>query len=295
MNITGRGGHNNQCPGASAVNVGGLDEVFEDRLVYVYMINYLKRSGQTTHDGTPGNCSENEDLQYGTDISNITKSDLFVPIHFNKAYDSYNGAIGSEIWINPKNPKAVEIGTRILNNLASVGFKNRGLKDGATSSHLHDILQSNATSILVEVCFCEATEDIRIYRKTGYAEIGRLIADGIVGKIVPKGTIPVVVSVPVTRVNSSIAQLQTILNSQGAHLLVDGFYGPKTLGACPTLIQGSRGEVTKWLQKRLAFTIYGQDGIFGNLTFSAVVKYQKAVNLIADGLVGPKTWDALLK
>ena len=294
MNISVRGGHNKQCPGASAVNVGGLDEVTEDRLVYIYTINYLKRAGQITVDATPGNCDENADLKYGTDTANHAKSDLFVPIHFNKAYNSYTGAIGSEVWINPKNAEAIQVGTRVLNNLAALGFKNRGLKDGATSSHLHDVLEANPTTVLVEVCFCEASEDIRVYRKVGYQAIGKAISDGIVG-VISKVTAPIVVVVPVTRVNNSIAQLQNELNNQGAHLLVDGFYGPLTLKACPTLKKGATGNITKWLQKRLAMGANLQTGYFGDLTFAAVVKYQKAVNLDDDGIVGQMTWDALLK
>ena len=37
------------------------------------------------------------------------------------------------------------------------------------------------------------------------------------------------------------------------------------------------------------------DGDFGNNTYNAVVSFQKANGLSADGIVGEKTWDALLK
>ena len=295
-----RGGHNFSCPGASAINVGGLDETKEVRLVYPAVINCLKRVGDTVIDATPGNCDVNTDLNYGTNTANNAKVDLFVPIHFNKAYNTYTGAIGSEIWLNPKNPKAVQIGTRILNNLQALGFKNRGLKDGVTTEHLHDIKSSNATAVLVEVCFCEATEDIRIYRKVGHDAVGKAIADGIIGRttdaISGHTTYPVVATVstvPTTRVNNSIAQLQAELNAQGAHLVVDGFYGPQTLAACPTIRQGATGNITKWLQKRLALTL--QDGVFGAGTLSAVKKYQIAVGVVSDGIVGQGTWSHLLK
>jgi len=294
-----RAGHNPQCPGANALNVGGLDETKEARLVCIYTINDLKRAGDKVIDGTPGPCSESADLKYGTDTANNNHVDLFVAEHFNKAYNSYTGAIGSEIWINPKNPKAVQIGTRILNNLEALGFKNRGLKDGVNVQHLHDINASNATAVLVEVCFCEATEDIRIYRKVGPIAVGKAIADGIAGYSITQAIpnkVPIVApTVPQTRVNNSISQLQIILNSQGAHLLVDGFYGPKTLSACPTLRAGAEGSVTKWLQKRLKFKTKDQDGKFGNLTRTAVLNYQKAVGLNQDAIVGGLTWTALLR
>lgn len=286
-----RGGHNYQSPGAHAI----IDEVIEDRNVCAAGISYLRAAGDTAIDGTPGNCSVNVDLKYGTDKANNAKANIFVPIHFNKAFDKYVGAIGSEVWVNPKNPISVATGTRILNNLAALGFKNRGLKDGVTAQHLHDIKQSDMAAVLVEVCFCEATEDVRIYKKVGHDRVGKAIAEGISGHVIGNTVIKniIVLAVPAIRVNNSIAQLQVELNKQGAHLLVDGFYGPKTLAACPTIKFGAQGNITKWLQKRLALKL--QDGLFGNGTNAAVRSYQTALRLTSDGIVGQGTWNALLK
>lgn len=115
-------------------------------------------------------------------------------------------------------------------------------------------------------------------------------AEGILG-ITVKATI--MATVTATRVNNSIAQLQNELNNQGAKLLVDGFYGPKTLLACPILKFGVQVNITKWLQKRLALKL--QDGLFGNGTNTAVRNYQTALRLGVDGIVGQGYWsDALL-
>jgi N-acetylmuramoyl-L-alanine amidase len=300
-----RGGHNYQSTGAHAL----LDEVTEDRLVKDATIKYLKIAGEITVDATPGNCTQSVDLRFGTDTANKSKADLYVPEHFNKAYDKYVGAIGSEIWINPGNAKSIEVGTRILNNLEALGFKNRGLKDGMTQHKLHDIRQSHMAAVLIETCFVEATEDVRIYREVGADRVGKAIAEGIVGHAINTGTIvattikttvtkivevtKTVVTVPALRVNNSVAQLQTELNKQGAHLVVDGFYGPKTLDACPTVRFGAQGNITKWLQKRLAIKL--QDGIFGTGTLGSVKNYQVALRLSADGVVGANTWAALLR
>ena len=38
---------------------------------------------------------------------------------------------------------------------------------------------------------------------------------------------------------------------------------------------------------------YGADGKYGNTTIREVKKFQKASGLTADGICGPKTWEAL--
>lgn len=57
------------------------------------------------------------------------------------------------------------------------------------------------------------------------------------------------------------------------------------------LKKGSRGEQVKLLQRHLH--LY-EDGIFGTLTRDAVIAYQLAHGLKADGIVGAKTWNAIL-
>ena len=53
---------------------------------------------------------------------------------------------------------------------------------------------------------------------------------------------------------------------------------------------GSKGKEVKELQE---FLNIGADGIFGKGTESAVKKWQSDNGLVADGLVGPATWDAM--
>ena len=53
---------------------------------------------------------------------------------------------------------------------------------------------------------------------------------------------------------------------------------------------GSRGKEVKELQE---FLNIGADGIFGVGTKAAVQKWQANNNLVADGIVGPATWDAM--
>jgi len=65
------------------------------------------------------------------------------------------------------------------------------------------------------------------------------------------------------------------------------------------LQKGSKGEQVKTLQRLLIMLGYscgsaGVDGDFGNGTLNAVIAYQKANKLSADGIVGKDTWTALL-
>lgn len=57
-----------------------------------------------------------------------------------------------------------------------------------------------------------------------------------------------------------------------------------------TIKRGSRGPDVKTLQGRLNLVA---DGIFGPLTEEAVREFQTANGLAVDGIVGPKTWAAL--
>ena len=66
----------------------------------------------------------------------------------------------------------------------------------------------------------------------------------------------------------------------------------------PTLRRGSKGEYvtllqTKLIQRGYNLEPFGADGSFGAKTEAAVVAFQKNNNLVADGIVGKNTWNAL--
>ena len=82
---------------------------------------------------------------------------------------------------------------------------------------------------------------------------------------------------------------------------IDGIPGSRTLRGCPTVRKGAKGELTRWIQKRLSLYLNvwsggGQaDGIFGEKTEQNIRHFQKTKGLSADGIVGKKTWSALLQ
>jgi peptidoglycan hydrolase-like protein with peptidoglycan-binding domain len=95
---------------------------------------------------------------------------------------------------------------------------------------------------------------------------------------------------------------------QAKGLVVDGVVGPKTWAALrssgsapttsttPTLRQGDFGAAVETLQRQLdrhGFSPGGIDGQFGAKTRRALVDFQRAHGLNADGVAGPATWQAL--
>ena len=175
MKIAVRGGHNFQATGASAL----IDETIEDRKVKDSNIEYLRLLGHEVLDVTPGPCDVNTDLAYGVNKANEWGADLFISIHFNKAFTFYNGAIGTEVWIYSKTDNIKldeEVGTRVVNSIAGLGFKNRGVKE---SKELYELKATKMASIIIETCFVEATEDVALYKKLGPDKIGQVIAEAI--------------------------------------------------------------------------------------------------------------------
>ena len=172
--IAVRGGHTEKATGASAL----IDELTEDRKVKDAVIKYLRELGYVVLDVTPPvNYTSNSstDLAYGVNKANEWRADLFISIHFNKAYDSYNGALGSEVCVYSEN----DIAQRVVNGLGELGFKNRGQK---VRTGLYELRNTSMKAMIVETCFVEATEDVALYRKIGADAIGKSIAEAIANK-----------------------------------------------------------------------------------------------------------------
>jgi len=94
-----------------------------------------------------------------------------------------------------------------------------------------------------------------------------------------------------------VKALQTELNKQtGAKLVVDGIYGSKTNSAVINIQIGAQGNITRVLQGLLicnGYSTNGFDGVFGNGTRNAVISYQRAKGLTADGIAGKNTFTKL--
>lgn len=295
--IAVRGGHTEKATGASAL----IDELTEDRKVKDAVIKYLRKLGYEVLDVTPPvnyTSSISADLAYGVNKANEWGADLFVSFHFNKAYDSYNGALGSEVCVYSTH----EIAQRVVDALEELGFKNRGQK---IRTGLYELKHTKMKAMIVETCFVEATEDVELYKKLGADAIGKAIAEAIVNDKVSESDTPVKkeevskpVQAPVSNTDDWVARLQAECNKQGfSNQKVDGIPGANTLKGCPTLKKGASGNITKLLQEKLVtlgYSTNGVDGIFGSGTYFAVREFQKTRGLSVDGIVGQNTWRKLL-
>ncbi|MGD1914108.1 MAG: N-acetylmuramoyl-L-alanine amidase [Rivularia sp. (in: cyanobacteria)] len=94
-------------------------------------------------------------LRHRSRTANSNKCDVFVSIHFN----AFNGqAHGTEVLYLSNAGK--EIATPVVEEIAKLGFRNRGLK---YRDNLHVLRATTMPAILVECCFGDSWKDMKIF------------------------------------------------------------------------------------------------------------------------------------
>lgn len=157
-------------PGSGAV--GRISESAETRRVGNKLMLLLSKAGHTIYDCTNDYASStNDNLAQIVNLANKQPLDLFVSIHFNSG-----GGRGTEVYTygGQNHSEAVNI----CNALASLGFTNRGIKDG---SNLYVIRKANAKTMLIEVCFID-TADADLYKSLGADAVAEAIYKAITGE-----------------------------------------------------------------------------------------------------------------
>ncbi len=280
-------GHNAIVPGAN----GKFNEETENRKVTNTVISKLQSLGYTVYDCTDDSGkTQNENLKNIVSKCNDHTVDLDISIHFNAS----NGQ-GHGVEVLQYSNKTKTVAQNICNTIAELGFKNRGVKD---RKDLYVLKKTKAPAILIECCFCDSEIDASLYNANKMASA---IVKGLMGEVketVQPQPAPAPTLTPKPSGDDWIRCLQEGLNAQfGAGLVVDGLRGPKTLNACPTVKKGAKGNITRLIQERLNSVGFNLtlDGIFGENTKKAVKVFQKNRGLTEDGIVGPKTWEWLLK
>ena len=263
--------------GADYGAVGIKAESVLTREVGIKVISKLQELGHTVIKCYKDTCSSlNDSLSYRVNTANNNNVDLYVSIHFN----CYNGnAYGTEVLTY--GGKSFEEASRVLNNIVSLGYANRGIKDG---SNLYVIRNTKSKAMLIECCFCDNRNDMNRYNAD---KMATAIIKGITGQIAPLTPNKPVQNVTQSSKHYLVRQLDAECARQG-------------FSSYPTCRQGARGEITKIIQQMLiniGYPVgsYGADGVFGGGTVTAIKSFQRDCNLSVDGIVGRETWKALFR
>lgn len=167
------GGHNFKVPGANSV----LDETTEDRKVKDLVISKLKILGHTVYD-----CTDDLGTSQSANLKNIVAKcnahlvNIDVSIHFNAGANDVSGdekTTGTEVYYYSTKGKAYA--EKVVNAIAELGFKNRGVK---SSSTLYVLKHTNSPAILIECCFVDDKDDANLYSAEAMANA---IVKGITG------------------------------------------------------------------------------------------------------------------
>lgn len=171
-------GHNPD--GKTACGATGLiKESTEARLIVKKVKKLLGESGMTVYDCTCDNGTSQEDvLKKIVNKCNIHDVDLDVSIHFNSGRNdrTSDGKIGgTEVWMRTADGIKKKAGTKICNKLEKIGFTNRGIKE---SKGLYFLNHTKAPAVLIEVCFVDDKDDVKLYKNSKDA-VAKAVADAI--------------------------------------------------------------------------------------------------------------------
>lgn len=141
-----------------AVGIRREDDL--NRLVGNSLISKLRERGITVVNCTPNTAkSLNDSLYQRVITANNCGVTLFVSIHHNACHGGY-GAEVLCIKDNHQDGLSTKVGEAILNELASIGLKNRGVKD---RRDLYVINNTSMPALLVECAFVDSSSDMKNY------------------------------------------------------------------------------------------------------------------------------------
>ena len=178
MKINIHAGHNPDGKIACGA-VGLIKESTEARIVKDKVISMLKSHGHTVYDCTVDNgTSQNDVLKKIVSKCNANVVDLDISIHFNSGANDKTGngiLTGTEVFVYSSVSKSRKYAQDIVNAISSLGFKNRGVK---ISNSLYFLKNTKSPAVLVECCFVDDKDDVKLYNSD---KVAQAIVKGITG------------------------------------------------------------------------------------------------------------------
>lgn len=185
MKVNIHAGHNQDGKVACGV-VSLIKESTESRKVKDELIKLIQKNGDIAYDCTVNDGkSQNDVLKKICTKCNNTDAELNISIHFNSAAKDLVGngkTTGTECYVYNINSDTAKIAKRICEEIAKIGYKNRGVKE---SKNLYVLKHTKKAAILVECCFADDKDDVELY---DYKKMAEAIYKGIFQKEIQNDT-----------------------------------------------------------------------------------------------------------
>ncbi len=158
-----------------------LDESTEARYITKKVIKLLKKNGIKAVNCTVNNGTSQGDVlrKICAKCNAVTDADLHISIHFNsgRADKKGDGKVGgTEVLLTQNIDDKGDIARRICNQMAKLGFTNRGVK---TKTGLYFLNRTKAPALLVEVCFVDDKDDYMLY-KSDRDDVAKAIVKAVI-------------------------------------------------------------------------------------------------------------------
>ena len=184
MIINVHAGHNPDGKTACGA-VGLLKESTEARKIKDLVIAKLRSLGHTVYDCTVDNGTGQTDvLRKIVAKCNAHDVDLDVSIHLNAGAKDTAGngkSAGTEVLVYALTSDAADEAKRTCEAIAALGYRNRGVK---ARPGLYVLRHTEAPAMLVECCFVDDADDVKLYDAE---QMAQAIVYGITGRQAASG------------------------------------------------------------------------------------------------------------
>lgn len=187
MRINVHAGHNPDGMVACGA-IGLIKESTENRKVKDKVISKLRSLGHTVYDCTVEDGKSKSDvLQKIVAKCNAHEVDLDVSIHFNAGAADAKGngkTAGTEVFIYSGTSKAKPYAQKVVQSIEELGYRLRddAVKDDVkTNSYLYVLKNTKAPAMLIECCFVDDADDVKLYDAE---KMATAIVKGITGQTV---------------------------------------------------------------------------------------------------------------